>query len=60
MGKILSIIRVPQCDLNEGVVPFVKELTSDDNNVIGIVGYFCQNIARNFSQLIQHNMVGAV
>ena len=53
-------IRVPQCDLNEGIVPFVEELTSHGNNVIGIVGYFCHNIARHFSQLIQHNKIGAV
>ena len=53
-------VRVPQCDLNEGIVPLVKELTSDDNNIIGIVGYFCHNIARHFSQLIQHNKIGAV
>ena len=44
-------VRVPQCDLNEGIVHFVKELTSNDNNVIGIVGYFCHNIAQRLSQL---------
>ena len=47
-------IKVSRCDLNEGIVPLVKELTSDDNNIIGIVGYFCHNIARRFSEVIQH------
>ena len=47
-------VRVPQCELNKGIVPFVKELTSNDNNIIGIVGYFCHNIAQHLSQLAHY------
>ncbi len=46
-------VRVLQCDLNEGIVPFVEELTSKENHIIGIVGYFCHNIARYFSEILQ-------
>ena len=53
-------IRVPQCDLNEGIVPFVRELTSNDNNVIGIVGYFCHNIALELSQLAHSEVLSTL
>ena len=47
-------VRVPQCELSKGIVPFVEELTSNNNNIIGIVGYFCQNIAQHFSHLAHY------
>ena len=52
-GHRLEIIpiRVPRCGLNEGIVPFVEELTSNCNSIIGIVGYFCNTIAQLFSQM---------
>ena len=53
-------VRVPRCDLNEGIVPFVEELTSKENNIIGIVGYFCHNIAQHFSEMIKHNKTNVV
>ena len=36
-------VRVPQCELTEGIVPFVEELTST-HNLTGIVGYFCPSL----------------
>ena len=50
-------IRVPRCDLNQGIVPSVEELTSKENNIIGIVGYLCHNIAQHFSEIIERNVV---
>ena len=43
-------VRVPKCELSEGIVPYVEELASNRNNIIGIVGYFCHNIAQLLSQ----------
>ena len=61
-GYRLEIIpvRVPRCDLNEGIVPFVEELTLKENNIIGIVGYFCHNIAQHFSEMIKRNKANVV
>ena len=44
-------IQVPRCELSEGIVPFVEELTSNHNNIVGIVSYFCNTIAQLFSQI---------
>ena len=44
-------VRVPKCELSEVIVPFVEELASNQNNIIGIVGYFCHNIAQLLSQI---------
>ena len=57
-GYQLEIIpvRVPQCDLSKGIVPFVKGLTSNRNDIIGIVGYFCHNVAQRLSRLIHHGV----
>ena len=52
-------VQVPQCDLNEGAVSFVKEFTTKEN-IIGIVGYFCHNLARYFSHLVQHRQVSTL
>ena len=38
--------RVPQCNLNRGIAPFLEELTANEN-ITGIVGYFCHNTAHN-------------
>ena len=46
-------IRVPQCQLSEGIVPFVEELTSNDN-VVGTVGYFCHNLVQYLSPLAHY------
>ena len=40
--------RVPQCDLNGGIVPFLEELTANEN-IVGIVGYLCHNTAQYIS-----------
>lgn len=53
-------VRIPSCNINEGIIPFVKELTSKDNNIVAIVGFFCQSIAQHFSQLLQHKQMGIV
>ena len=52
-------IRIPQCELSEGIVPFVEELTSN-NNIIGIVGYFCHNVAQHLSQLVHYGLADAI
>ena len=44
-------VRVPQCELSEGIVPFVEELVSNCSNIIGTVGYFCHSIAQLLSQI---------
>ena len=48
-------VSIPRCDLNEGIVPFVEQLTSKENHIIGIVGYFCHNIAQHFSEILLHS-----
>ena len=53
------LVRVPQCELSEGIVPFAKELTSN-NPIIGIVGYFCHNIAQHLSRLVQYGVANVV
>ena len=53
-------VRVHQCELSEGIVPFVKELTSNQNDIIGIVGYFCRNIAQYLSPLAHYWITHAV
>ena len=50
-------VRVPQCELTKGIVPFVEELTSNYSNTIGIVGYFCHNIALHLSRLVHHDVI---
>ena len=61
-GYQLEIIpvRVPQCEISEGIVPFVEELTSNCNNIVGIVGYFCHNVAQRLSRLVHHDGVANV
>ena len=53
------LVRIPQCELSEGIVPFAKELTSN-NPIIGIVGYFCHNIAQHLSRLVQYGVANVV
>ena len=49
-------VRVLQCDLNMGIIPFVEELISKESHIIvGIVGYFCHNIAKHFSELLHRS-----
>ena len=51
-------VKIQSCDFIKGVVPFMEELTSNQKNVIGIVGYFCHNLQQRFSYLIQHDSIG--
>ena len=51
MAIDVTPVRVPRCELTEGIVPFVEELTSNHNITIGIVGYFCPNLAQHLSPL---------
>ena len=50
-------LRVSQCDISRGIVPFVDKITSKQNNVVGIVGYLCDNVAQQFSRLIEHKPI---
>ena len=43
-------VRVPQCEISKGIVPFVDKLTSN-HNIIGIAGYYCHNVALYLSEL---------
>ena len=43
-------VRVPQCELSEGIVPFVEEITSNCK-ITDILGYFCNTIAQHLSQI---------
>ena len=52
-------IRVPQCELSEGIVPFVETLISN-NNIVGIVGYFCHNIAQHLSRLVRYGVANII
>ena len=58
-GRRLEVmpVRVPRCELTEGIVPFVEELTLNYSNTIGIVGYFCHNIALHLSRLVHHDII---
>ena len=47
-------VRIPLCDLNEGIFHFVKEFMLNENNIVGVVGYFCNTIAKHISELLQH------
>ena len=54
-GHQLKVIpvRVPLCELVEGMVPFVEALTSN-HNIVAIVGYFCPNLAQYLSTLAHY------
>ena len=59
-GFYLNVIpvRVPSsCNFHEGSVPFIEALTSNRKNLVGVVGYFCSNLARQFSQVIDHEEI---
>ena len=53
-------VKVPSCDYSRGIVPFIRELTSGQNNVIGFVGYFCHNLQQCLSYLIQREGIGTL
>ena len=52
-------VRVPHCNLNEGIVSIIREFTTIEN-ITGIVGYFCHNLAWYFSHLVQHRQVSTL
>lgn len=56
----VKAVRFPICDYNEGIVDFVKELTSKQNNIVAVVGYFCQNVAEQLSLLLRHVKIQVV
>lgn len=45
---------VPDCDLTTGVVHFVRELTLKKENIFAVVGYFCHNLVRHLSGIVQN------
>ena len=47
----ITEVNVTLCNVNSGLVHFVENLLMT-KNFVGIVGYFCNNIARTFSPLI--------
>ena len=53
-------IKVPRCDINTRIDRFVGNLTSASSNVVAVVGYFCDNMAYYFSQIVGHGRYGAV
>ena len=53
-------VRIPLCDLNEGIFHFVKEVVLNENNIVGVVGYFCHNIAKHISELLQHKELNLI
>ena len=53
-------VRIPLCDLNEGIFHFVNEVVLDENNIVGVVGYFCHNIAKHISELLQHKELNLI
>lgn len=53
-------VRVPLCGFNVEIVPFIKELTESGNNIAGIVGFFCHNLAQQFSRLVQNEQIRVV
>ena len=60
-GHQLEVIpvRVPMCDLNEGKFQFVKSLETN-MDIIGFVGYFCQNLDQHFLHLLKHKEISAM
>ena len=60
-GHQLEVIpvRVPMCDLNEGNLQFVKSLETN-MDILGFVGYFCQNLDQHFVHLLKHKEISAI
>ena len=50
-------MNILNCDINSVIVQYVRNLVRT-KNIIGIVGYFCSNIANTFASLIQPNRRG--
>ena len=51
-------VRVPMCNFNIGIVPLIKELRLQENNIVATVGYFCDNLAKFwFSLLAQEQII---
>ena len=48
--EIVPIITT-KCNINSGLVDYVKTLATV-KNIVGVVGYFCNNIANTFSSLV--------
>ena len=53
-------IRFPFCDYNEGIVHFVEQITSQVNNIVAVVGYFCQSLVQSLSKLLRHEQLKLV
>ena len=52
-------VRIPQCELSEGIVPFIEELTSN-HNIVGTVGYLCYNNAQLLSRVAHYLAANAI
>ena len=52
----ITEVNVTLCNVNSGLVHFVENLVMT-NNVVGIVGYFCNNVARTFSPLVGQDRI---
>ena len=48
-------IKAPLCSVSAAINAFVGNLTSQTNNVVAIIGYFCDNLAHTFSRLVGGN-----
>ena len=60
-GHQLEVIpvTVPMCDLNEGNLQFVKILETS-TEILGFVGYVCQNLDQHFVHLLKHKEISAI
>ena len=56
--EVISV-RVPMCDLNEGNLQFVKTLETN-TEILGFVGYVCQNLDQHFVHLLKHKEISAI
>ena len=45
-------IKIPLCSVTAKLDAFVGNLTSQTNNIVAVVGYFCDNLAQTFPRLI--------
>ena len=52
-------VRVPMCNFNEGNLQFVKSLETN-MDILGFVGYFCQNLDQHFVHLLKHKEISAI
>ena len=53
-------VRFPFCDYNEGIGHFVEQVSSQENDIVAVVGYFCQSLVQSLSKLLRHEELKVV